>query len=96
MTFPKAVLSPLLFLFSTETNLSQFPDNIAIWAQAPGIRSIDLRLQKYLKQILPWCDRSRIKLNPGETYQINFSQRKVFSDTSITMYGQLVKLTLYQ
>ena len=33
-----------------QVNLSQFADNIEIWAKCPGIRSINLRLQKYLNQ----------------------------------------------
>ena len=74
-------------------NVSQFADDIGIWAQAPGIRSINLRLQKHLNQFLTWCDRWRIKLNPGKTYLINFSQRKVIKDTSITMYGHPLKVT---
>ena len=95
-------LSPILFILyvndipqplDAQVNLSQFADDIAIWAQAPGIRSINLRLQKYLNQILTWCDRWRIKLNPGKTYLINFSQRKVIKDTSITMYGHPLKVT---
>ena len=45
-------------------NLSQLTDDIAIWAQAPGVRSINLKLQKYLNQILTFCDMWRIKLNP--------------------------------
>ena len=95
-------LSPILFILyvndipqplDAQVNLSQFADDIAIWAQAPGIRSINLRLQKYLNQILTWCDRWRIKLNPGKTHLINFSQRKVIKDTSITMYGHPLKVT---
>ena len=75
-------LSPIFFtLYVTDipqppdgpVNLSQFADDIAIWAQAPGIRSINQRLQKYLNQILTWSDRWRIKLNPGKTDLINFS-----------------------
>ena len=94
-------LSPILFilyvsdipqLLDAQVNLSQFVDDIAILAQAPGIRSINLRLQKYLNQILTWCDRWRIKLNPGKTHLINFSQRKVINDTSILMYGQPLKV----
>ena len=94
-------LSPILFILyvndipqplDAQVNLSQFADDIAIWAQAPGIRSINLRLQKYLNQILTWCDRWRIKLNPGKTHLINFSQRKVMNDTSVTMYGQPLKV----
>ena len=100
----KAVpFSPILFILyvsdiprtlDAQVNLSQFADNIAIWAQAPGIRSINLRLQKYLNQILTWCDRWRIKLNPGKTHLINFSLRKIIKgNTSISMYGQPLKVT---
>ena len=47
-------LSPILSIpyvsdipqpLGAQVNLSQFPDDIAIWAQAPGIPSINLRLQ---------------------------------------------------
>ena len=104
MVSPKAALSPILYILhvsdisqplDAQVNLSQFADDIAIWAQAPGIRSINLRLQKYLNQILTWCGRWRIKLklNPRKTHLINFSRRKVIKDTSILMYGQPVKVT---
>ena len=53
---------------------------------------MNLRLQQYLNQILTWCDRLRIKFNPGKTNLLNFSQRKVISDTSIAMYGQPLKV----
>ena len=95
-------LSPILFILyvsdipqplDAQVNLSQYADDIAIWAQAPGIRSVNLRLQKHLNQILTWCDRWRIKLNPGKTHLINFSQRKIIKDTSISMYGQPLKVT---
>ena len=87
-----SALSPILFNIyvsdipqpvDAQVNLSQFAYDIAIWAQAPAIRSINLRLQKYLNQILTWCDRRRIKLNPGKSYLINFSQRKVIKKTLI-------------
>ena len=95
-------LSPILFILyvsdipqhpNSLLNLSQFADDIAIWAQAPGICSINLRFQKYLNQILTWCDRWRIKLNPEKTHLINFSQRKVIKDSSITIYGHPLKVT---
>ena len=94
-------LSPILFvlyvsdipqLHDAQVNLSQFADDISIWVQAPGIRSINLRFQKYLNQILTWCDRWRIQLNPGKTHLINFSQRKVIKKISVTMYGHLLKV----
>ena len=102
MLSPKAVLSPILYILhvsdicqplDVQVNISQFADDIAIWAQAPGIRSINLRLQKYLNQTPTWCGRWRIKLNPGKTHLINFSRRKVIKDTSILVYGQPVKVT---
>ena len=66
---------------------------IAVWAQAPGICSINLRLQKYLNQILTWCARWRINLNVRKIHLINFSQRKVINDSSIAMYGHRLKVT---
>ena len=50
-------------------------------------------MQKYLSQILIWGDRWRIKKNPGKTQLINFSQRKVICETSITIYVQPLKIT---
>ena len=102
MVSHKAVLSPIQFMLyvsnipqplDAQVNLSLFVDNIAAWVQAPDIRSINLRLQKYLNQILTSCDRWRIKLHPGKTHLINFSQRIVIKGTSISMYGQLLKVT---
>ena len=40
-----------------QVNLSQFSGDIAIWVQAPGIRSINFRLQKYVNRIPAWCNR---------------------------------------
>ena len=100
MVSHKADLSPILFILyvsdipqplDTQVSLSQFAHDILIWAQAPEICSINIRLQKYLNQILAWCDRWRIKLNPGKTHLINFSQRKVITDSSITIVIITVK-----
>ena len=52
---------PILFILyvtnisqpnDAKLNLFQFADDIEIWAQAPGICRINIRLQKYLNQIL--------------------------------------------
>ena len=95
-------LSPILFILyvsdipqpnDTQVNLSQFADDIALWEQAPGVRSINVRSHKHLNQILTWCDRWRIKLNSGRTHPINFSQGKVFKDTTITTYAHPLKVT---
>ena len=95
-------LFPILFILhvsdipqpnDAQVSFTQFADNIALWAQAPGICSTNLRLQKHLNQILTWCDMWRIKLNPGKTHLTNFFQRKLFKDITITMYGHLLKVT---
>ena len=81
-----SLLSSILFVLyvsdipqpnDAQINLSQFTDDTELWTQTPGNRSINLRLQKYLNQTLTWCDRSRIKLNPGKTHLINFFQRNI-------------------
>ena len=69
------------------------PFSLTIWRQAPGIRSINLRLQKYLDQIVTCCDKWRIKLIPEKTNLINFSRGKVINYAAITMYRQPVKVT---
>ena len=102
LSVPQGIpLSPILFILyvsnipqpnDAQVNLSQFAYDITIWAQAPGICSIDLRLQKYLNHVLTWCDRWRRKLNPGKTHLIHFSQRKAFKDTTITIYGHPLKV----
>ena len=61
--------------------------------QALAIRSINSTVTKYLNKLLTWCDRWEIKLNPGKTYLINCSQKKVISDSSITLYDQQLKVT---
>lgn len=70
--------SDILKTTEAQTSLSHFADDIEIWAQAPGIRNIKFRLQKYLKQMLIWCDRWRIKLNLRKSYLINFFQRNFY------------------
>ena len=94
-------LSPILFVLyvsdipqplDAQANLCQFADDIAIWTEAPGIRSINLRIQKYLKQVLTYCGRWRIKLNTKKTHLINFSRRKFIKDTLITICGHPLKV----
>ena len=46
-----------------QVNLSQFTDDIVIWAHAPGICSVRLRLKSCMNEILTWCDGWRIELN---------------------------------
>ena len=84
MAFPGAALFLLILFVSdipqaldTQVNLSQYADDnediSKSEAQVPSIRGINLRLQKYLNQILTWFDRWRIKLNARKTRLINFN-----------------------
>ena len=74
MALPRAALFLLILFVSdipqpldAQVDLSQYADDnediSQSEAQVPSIRSINLRLQKYLNQILTWSDRWRIKLN---------------------------------
>ena len=50
-------------------------------------------MQKYLNQIPTWCERWGIKLNPEKLHLLNFSQRNAIKDTSLSIYGHLLKVT---
>ena len=69
-----------------QINLPNIADNTSISGYAPGVRSINFQLQKYLNQISTWCDRSPIKLNRSKAHLINFSQIKIISVTSTTFH----------
>ena len=84
MALPRAAFFLLILFVSdipqpldAQVNLSQYADDneyiSQFEAQVPSIRSINLRLQKYLNQILTWSDRWRIKLNTRKTHLINFN-----------------------
>ena len=84
MALPRAAFFLLILFVSdipqpldAQVNLSQYADDneyiSQFEAQVPSIRSINLRLQKYLNQILTWSDRWRIKLNTRKIHLINFN-----------------------
>ena len=84
MALPRAAFFLLILFVSdipqpldAQVNLSQYADDNEYIsqseAQVPSIRSINLRLQKYLNQILTWSDRWRIKLNTRKIHLINFN-----------------------
>ena len=85
MALPRAGLFLLILFVSdipqpldAQVDLSQYADDnediSQSEAQVPSIsiRS-NLRLQKYLNQILTWSDRWRIKLNTRKIHLINFN-----------------------
>ena len=77
-----SVLSPLLFIIyvndipdmsSLNVKLSQFADDMGIWAHATNAKWVKAKLSKALKLIEVWCSKWRIKLNAGKTQLIVFS-----------------------
>ena len=77
-----SVLSPLLFIIyvndipdmsSLNVKLSQFADDMGIWAHATNAKWVKAKLSKALKLIEAWCSKWRIKLNAGKTQLIVFS-----------------------
>ena len=69
-----SVLSPLLFIIyvndipdmsSLNVRLSQFADDMGIWAHATNAKWVKAKLSKALKLIEAWCSKWRIKLNAG-------------------------------
>ena len=77
-----SVLSPLLFIIyvndipdmsSLNVRLSQFADDMGIWAHATNAKWVKAKLSKALKLIEAWCSKLRIKLNAGKTELSVFS-----------------------
>ena len=77
------VLSPLLFLIYVndlpalhhkQNSLSQFADDTAQWAFSLNVRFEAKFLQQDLLNLVMWCAKWRIKLNPEKTKVIIFSR----------------------
>ena len=58
---------------SLNVRLSQFADDMGIWAHATNAKWVKAKLSKALKLIEAWCSKWRIKLNAGKTQLIVFS-----------------------
>ena len=69
-----SLLNPILFIMYVsdipqsenvqKTTLSQFSDDIAIWAYGRNTIMSQYKIQKHLNKIIKWCNIWRIKLNP--------------------------------
>lgn len=73
-----SILSPLLFTADipkptqTNTHLSLFADDTAIWSKGPLIETNQRRLQKFTKRIEQWANKWRIKINAEKSQAIVF------------------------
>ena len=80
-----SVISPLLFLimindFPTSEDPkikhSLYADDSAIWAHGKNYKIITKKLQKYLDEVVKWCDKWGFALNTKKTQSITFSHKK--------------------
>ena len=95
-------LSPILFILYVSDIpqskhkfifLSQFADDIAIWAAGKDFLITNNRLQPYLDKLNNWCKLWRIRLNPGKTKVMNFWKRKQqIKNCNLTMNGHKLKV----
>ena len=79
-------LSPILFIIYVSdilqpenkqtTTLSQFSDDIALWAYGRNTIMSKYKIQKHLDKIIKWCNIWRIKSNPLKTKVLHFSRKK--------------------
>ena len=92
-----SVLSPTLFNIyvndiplrqSATSDGGQFADDISAWASAKKKRTAMARLEISLKELKPWLNKWRIKVNPAKTQLVCFHQRG--KGDSITFLGKKI------
>ena len=98
-----SVLSPLLFLIHVndlptlhhkQNSLSQFADDTAQWIFSLNVRFAAKFLQQDLLNLVVWCAKWRIKLNPEKTKMIIFSRSILARKTepNLKLYGKTLKV----
>ena len=95
-------LSPILFiLYASDISqpnhifmfLSQFADDIAIWAAGKDFLITNNRLQPYLDKLNKLCKLWRMRLKPGKTKVMNFWKGKQqIKNCSLTMNGHKLEI----
>ena len=94
-----SVLSPLFFIIyvndipdmsSLNVKLSQFADDMGIWAHATNAKWVKAKLSKALKLIEAWCSKWRIKLNAGKTQLIVFSVGPKPELIDLELFGEAI------
>ena len=96
-----SVLSPLLFNIYVNDipsppkpiKLSQFADDIAVWAVMPVPQKHTKRVQLYLDTLLDWCNLWRIKINPTKTSAIFFPYKPLKSKPIIKIKSTPIPLS---
>lgn len=92
-----SVLSPLLFnLFTNDipppdnnnVRLTQYADDIAVWASGNSVKIVTKQLQNYLDKLSSWCNDWFIKINPDKTQVICFNQRKKLDNIILNLLGK--------
>ena len=94
-------LSPILYLiyvndikdelnYSTETRISQFADDIALWTQSKTPAGATRILQTAIQHIENWCNKWRVILNPNKSHFVLFHRITKINKNNITinLFGQ--------
>jgi hypothetical protein len=93
-----SVLSPILFIIYVndlpvnqinKSSVSQFADDLGLWATDKNAKRVRIRLQASLKELEAWCSKWHIKLNAAKTEFILFT-RQVPKIDNLTLYGKVI------
>ena len=68
-----SVIAPILFLVyisgipEIPAKISQFADDFALYYRSPFCRIFQEKLQYSLDKLIKWCEKLKIRINPGKT-----------------------------
>ena len=68
-----SVIAPILFLVFVSgipeipAQISQFADNFALYYRSRSCRIIQEKLQYSIDKLIKWCEKLKIRINPGKT-----------------------------
>lgn len=99
-----AVLSPLLYIIyvndipsypNSSVKVSQFADDIALWAASSNSNWNIRHIQNYLNKFETWCGLWRIKINPIKSNLIHFNKnprKQVSNLNSVILFGSQIPI----
>jgi hypothetical protein len=69
-------------------NLSQYADDIAVWATGNNQNHIQKIVQNYLNKLTDWCNNWFIKINPEKTQVVCFTRQRKNIDIKLQLLNQ--------
>ena len=93
-----SVIAPILFLVyvsgipETPAQISQFADYFALYYRSRSCRIIQEKLQYSLDKLIKWCEKLKIRINPGKTNFMLFKNpSKNFSSLDLFINGTRIE-----